>query len=227
MSNRDRELLAAAGLSIPEACRLFERSPQAVYQGLSQQERPYFSRDQAMALLHDAKQNDSPRIEGLIKFIEANYKQSESELILPGPLSFQQLTRATDKAERVILTCNGNLDHLQPTATFAKVLTALLGARRDRLDMLMPGDWVRGYVQQNLKLTLPNRIPAPREELAYLPCFLLTAIDSSHRAFIFGRLSAEELAPTEAMKIWEHFAPMCEDSAERKSPEVRTTAARR
>lgn len=217
MSIRDRGLLEAAGLSISDATELFQRSRQALYQGLSHQ-RDYFSAKDAMILVHHAKRSDSPRIEELIRFIDANYPQSETALILLDRIGHEQLGRAVDAADQIILVFNGNLDHLTATSTFAKVLRSLLSSHRMELHIAVPGDWVIGYIAEHFE-GATNRIKVINE-VSHLPSFLVITKQGTYRAFVFARFAVEEMQPTDAERLWQHFAPKFEESFDDRAREA-------
>src|SRR5690242_10783152 len=185
MSERDRRLLEAAGLSVTQAADLFRCSRQAIYSGLSHQ-RDYFSAENAMIILHDARGRDSVRIDDLIKFIGGNYSDSESRLILPDEVGFNQVSRVLEDADRVILIFNGNIEHLAPTATFVKVLRILISSRRE-MTFVAPGDWVVGYMKERLGITVPAR--AAEEDITYFPSFVIAERGGQFRAFFFMHLS--------------------------------------
>lgn len=224
MAKRDHKLLEAADLSIAGAAALFRRSRQALYTGLAH-ERPYFSAQDAMALVQHAKRVDSPRIDEVIRFISENYPASESELILPDQVGFERISRVIDEAEKIMLVLNGNTDNLAPTATFVRVLKALLVAQRPFI-LHVPGEWVIGYMEQNLNLRVPPSSVEVRNDTAYLPSFVMTEKQGAFRAFVCLLLSAEEMHPSEAARLWLHFAPKLSESVGGKSGEVDQTAAR-
>jgi hypothetical protein len=218
MSMRDRGLLEAAGLSMADATSLFQRSRQAIYQGLSHR-RDYFSAQEAMVVLHDARRKDSLRLEALMKFIEKNYPQADSELILPNQVAFEQITHVVEGARGIILVFNGNIDHLAPGASLSRVLKHILDFHRHIVSMIVPGTWVIGYLEQALKFKGHNRVIIS-EEAAYMPSFILVAKDKGYRSFFFGRFSLEEVLPTEAERLWKHFESKCLENVEHKSREV-------
>jgi hypothetical protein len=215
MSKRDRGLLEAAGLTIADATTLFQRKRQALYQGLSHS-RDYFSARDAMVVLHDAKRRD--RVEEVAKFIEAKYPLAETKLILLDKVAHEQVNRVINDADQIILVFNGNVDHLSSAATFAQILINLLNSHRGILDFIVPGEWVRNYIEEKLKLKLPNRLQVIEEdEVAYLPSFILLRKQGSVRAFFFGRQLAEEIPLTDADRLWKHFWPKFQENTARKS----------
>jgi len=217
MSNRDYGLLDAAGLSIADAAKLFNRSRQAIYTGLSH-ERDYFSAENAIAILHDARRKDSARIEGLIKFIGANYTEAESKLILPDQVGYDQVSRVVEDADQVVLVFNGNVEHLVPAATFVKVLKNLVAAQRPFV-FIIPGEWVTGYMRERLGLHVAAQVA--KDDVTYFPSFVVTERQGMFRAFFFMHLSAEEMTPTEAALLWERFASRYSKNSAHKSAEAR------
>ena len=211
MAERDRRLLEAAGISITEAALLFRRSRQALYSGLANA-RTYFSAQDAMVLLHDAKRRDSSRLEELNNFIATNYDDAESRLILPGRIGHEQLSHVTSSADQVLLAFNGNVAHLSPGSDFAQVLKSVLGSStREKLGLIVPSRWVVDYIKDKIGLAVPDHVGTD-DSIQHLPSFVVTARDESFRAFFFGRLSLEEIPSTDAAELWTYFAPKCAES---------------
>lgn len=208
MSKRDHGLLAAAGLSVAAAAKLFGRSRQAIYSGMSaaahEQEKSYFSAHDAMWILQYARQTDSDKLDQLNKFVEANYPGSETALLLQDQVGYEQVRRAVSSGEDVLIAFNGNLDELDPNATFAKILTNLLNSET-RVRVLLPGEWVVGYMEQKLALRASDC--EIRDDLKYLPSFVVIRDKHAIRAFFFQRFSPDECKPTVAAGLWEQFAP--------------------
>jgi hypothetical protein len=212
MSKRDKALLETAGLSIADAASLFNRTRQALYQGLSQ-ERHYFSARDALVVLHDARRHDSDRLEELMRFIDANFQEPENRFVLPPDPTIEQLNRVLSEADKIALMFNGNIDHLSSKAAFSKVLRDLLGKRENRIvELFVPGEWVLSYIKENLGVEIQKSGVAPRilqrEEVSFLPSMVITEQKEqkgAFRAFIFGRISIEELPTAEAGGLFKHF----------------------
>jgi hypothetical protein len=213
MSRRDHGLLEAAGLSIADAAKLFNRSRQALYTGLAH-ERDYFSAEDAMAVMHDAKRRDSDRIEALTKFIRAQYSDAESSLILLDQVGYEQVSRVVRDADHVILVFNGYPEHLTSEATFAKVLKDLIASGQS-FTFVIPSEWVIGYMDQNLGIRPATRVAT--EDITYLPSFLVMEKQGAYRAFFFLHLSVEGMTPTEAARLWMYFSSRYSGNSVRKS----------
>jgi hypothetical protein len=225
VADRDRRLLVAAGLSVSEAAVLLGRTKAALYTGLSNNRRPYFSAQDAAIILHHAKRIDSSRIDELSKFISTNYPASESDLILPDRISKVQAGHVVDKADKIILVFNGNVSHLTAGTTFEKLLLELLELENTLLGLVVPSNWVIEYIEsiigkinkerkakeQAVLLRIPDhRVFDPN--VSYLPSFILTDNETAVRGFFFGRHALEEVPPTDATELWSHFAPMFGES---------------
>jgi len=213
MSRRDHGLLEAAGLSIADAAKLFNRSRQALYTGLAH-ERDYFSAENAMAMIHDAKRRDSDRIEALSKFIRAQYSDAESNLILLDQVGYEQVSRVVRDADRVILVFNGFPEHLAPEATFAKVLKDLSAADQT-FTLVIPSEWVIDFIKQNLGIRPPTYVA--EEDITYMPSFVATEKQGIYRAFFFLHLSVEGMGPSEAARLWSYCESTYLKNAARKS----------
>lgn len=201
MSQLDRRLLDEAGLTIVDAARLFARSRQALYTGLAS-ERAYFSPQEVKAIVDDARQRDSSHLYELIRFIEANYPNQE-QLLLPEAIGRRQLQKALEQAKLVVLSTSGNTDHFTPNADFRNVLSSLVKSRPDDLHLVIPAEWVIGSLKHGgLPVPDPQRI-SYNEDAAYLPSFaVLEDASGQHRAFVFGRMTIEEMLPGEADRLW-------------------------
>lgn len=208
MSKRDHGLLAAVGLSVAEAAKLFNRSRQAIYSGMSAASdndgEAYFSAHDAMWLLQYAKQCNSGQLDQLLKFIESNYPQSETALVLQDQVGYEQVRHVVNAGGDVIIAFNGSLEELEPNSTFAKILTDLLSSGTPTR-LLLSAEWVVAYIEQRLKLKAPKF--EVRSELSYLPSFVLIREKSVVRAFFFQRFSPEECKPNVAEGLWSQFAP--------------------
>jgi hypothetical protein len=227
VADRDRRLLEAAGLTVSEAAVLLGRTKAALYTGLSNSRRTYFSAQDAATFLRHTKQTDSSRIDELNKFISNNYPASESDSILPDRISKVQAGHVVDKADQIILVFNGNVSHLTTTGTtFEKLLLELLELDTPQLGLIVPSNWVIEYIEtviekinkermakeQNVRLL---RIPDHRvfdPNVSYLPSFILTANETAARGFFFGRHALEEVPPRDATELWSHFVPMFGES---------------
>jgi hypothetical protein len=231
MSKRDRGLLEAAGLSVPDAALLLKRTRQAIYQGLSQNSSDYFTARDALFVLNDVKRKNSSRLEELVRFIDTNYSQADSEIILPGLVAHEQITQVLRRAARTIIVFNGNTENLAPTTTFARILVDLVSTRAGEIDFVMPGDWVIGYLEQNLGLHIDTERVTIDDKVAYLPSFIITQCAAEHKedavaighrrsengahvhAFFCARLSMEEVRSTDAERLWKYYEPMCEQKS--------------
>ncbi len=217
MSKRDHGLLVAAGLSVADAAKLFGRSRQAIYSGMSaaldEHEKSYFTAHDAMWILQYAKQSDSEKLDHLLKFIESSYPQSETALVLQDQVGYEQVRRVVNAGEEVLIAFNGNLDELAPNSTFAKILNNLLSSGTPAR-LLLPGEWVVAYIEQRLALKAPGY--EIRSELKYLPSFVVIREKNAIRAFFFQRFSPEECKPNVAEGLWDQFAPMSLENGEEK-----------
>lgn len=218
MAKRDHGLLLAAGLSVADAAKLFRRTRQAIYSGMSatsdEHEKSYFSAHDAMLILQYAKQIDSTHLNTLIKFIESNYAQYETALVLQDQVGHEQVRCVVNAGEEILIAFNGNLDELDPNSTFAKVLIELLDSGKPT-HLLLPGDWVAAYIEQKLALKAPDY--DLRGELKYLPSFVVIREKNTVRAFFFQRFSPEECKPNVAEGLWLQFAPTSSVSGASKS----------
>jgi len=207
MSTRDHGLLTAAGLSVADAAKLFCRTRQAIYSGMSaasdEHQKSYFSAHDAMWILQYAKQSDSDKLEELLRFVESNYPRSETALLLQDQVGHEQVRRAMSSGEGVLIAFNGNLDELVPNSTFAKTLNNLLSSGKPSR-LLLPGEWVVAYMEQKLALNAPDY--EVRDELKYLPSFVVIREKNSIRAFFFQRFSPEECKSNVAEGLWGQFA---------------------
>jgi hypothetical protein len=195
---------------------LLDRTRQAIYTGLSHK-RHYFSAQNAMAVLHDAKRRDSSRIEALIQFIAKNYPASESELILLDQVGYGQVLRVIKDAEEILVVFNGNIDHLAGYAPFTRVLKNLLSSKR-QFSLFVPGEWAVGYMEQDFGLPVP--MPVVRDDISYLPSFLIARSGNAFRAFFFLRVSVEETRSSEAARLWKHLSPKYEENVRHTSREA-------
>jgi hypothetical protein len=219
MSKRDQALLTAAGLSPATAAKILGRTRQAIYSGINvaTDEKPYFSAQEVCWIWQDAKQRDSQQLDQLMQFVAANFPKSESDLILQYQVGFNQVRHVVAEGNETLVAFNGNLEELDPNSTFAKILVDLLTSDQPP-HLLLPGKWVLGYIEQKLKLrTPPHDI---RDELAYLPSFVVIRARDTYRAFFFQRFSPEECKAKVAEGLWAHFAPKSLQSAEDKSRAV-------
>lgn len=157
---------------------------------------------------------DSDRIEALTKFIRAHYSDAESNLILLDQVGYEQVSRVVYDADRVILVFNGYPQHLAPEATFAKVLKDLIAASRS-FTFVIPSEWVIGFMEHNLGIRPATYLA--EEDITYMPSFVVTEKQGSHRAFFFLHLSVEGVTPNEAARLWSNCASKYLESAERKS----------
>lgn len=214
MSSRDAALLVAAGLSASKAAALFGRSRQAIHQGIRSPGH-YFSSQDVVLLLHDAKRKDSDQAEKLMKFVETNYmpdvsanlvnKNSlpvadERDLILPNRIGHQQLLHVVLSADHVTVILNENLQHLAPNADFTKALVSILSTKLARkVNLVVPDRQVMNFVQQNFALPMSQNITIM--SIGSVPCVVVTARDA-YRAFVFGRSSIEEIHPIDAERLW-------------------------
>ncbi|CAN7377871.1 hypothetical protein LJR245_002235 [Rhizobium leguminosarum] len=210
LSQRDRGLLDAAGLSIPETVALFQRSRQAIYQGLSNN-RHYFTPQDCAMILNDAKRKDLSNLEILVKYIELNFDGDECGLILFDRIGVSQIQTVLSHAEAVLFIFNGNIDHLGSSASFKEALRQALADLPDLTAVIEPGAWVASFIQDNMGLPA-GQVTSSVEEAAYLPPFVIVYRQRSARAFLFGRQAPEELPELDAKKLWEHFMPKCGQS---------------
>lgn len=210
LSQRDRGLLDAAGLSIPDTVSLFQRSRQAIYQGLSNS-REYFTPQDCAMILNDAKRKDSSNLELLVKFIELNFNGDECDLILFGRIGISQIHTVLNHADAVLFIFNGNIDHLGSSAYFMEALRQALTNLPDLTVVIEPGAWVSRFIEDNMNLAAAQ-VCSSVEEAAYLPPFVIVYRQNGARAFLFGRQAPEELPELDAKKLWEHFMPKCEKS---------------
>jgi hypothetical protein len=208
MAKRDHGLLTAAGLSVADAAKLFRRSRQAIYSGMSatsgDEGKSYFSGHDAMWILQYAKQIDSPQLGNLLKFIESNYPHFETALVLQDQVGYEQIRRVVEGGDDVLIAFNGNLDELDPNSTFAKVLINLLDSKTPP-HLLLPGEWVVAYIEQRLALKAPAY--DIRSELKYLPSFVAIRTKNAVRAFFFQMFAPDECKPNVAEGLWSQFAP--------------------
>jgi hypothetical protein len=231
MSQQDRALLAAAGLSVAEAAKLFERSRAALYQGLSGQ-RHYFSVRDAIIILQDAKRRDSKRIDELIEFISKTYGEAgEAAALLPGRVTLDQINHALPGFDEVKLIFNGATEHLSGDSAFSIILRELT-INRQRLGVtIVAAEWAIQYFRKKIEADgKPSGLSfVIHDDAIFSPCFLLMRGQDLVRGFIFLKLSIEEMYASEALALWKHFPskPGFTESAERTSRERPAVGRRR
>jgi hypothetical protein len=207
MSDRDRSLLDAAGISIADAATMLNRSRQALYSGLSKKDRDYFSAGDVLLLIHAAKRQSSPQLEQLLIFVEQNYSprrttaSDDRELILQTRVGLTQVYRALKDAKQVFVWANDNSEHLRSPALFAVVLMNL-GRFHSQPKFVVPTKWIQNFIADLLRLQIPAKRVVEIPELSAVPLLLILKEDKPVRVFIFGRIWVEEATASDAEKIW-------------------------
>ena len=205
MSKRDRELLAAAGLTVSDAEALFGRTRQAIYQGTAL-ERDYFGIEEQSLIVQDSMRKDPARIDQVIRFVEANYSQKDADRILPARIAYAQMRKAISDSSSIVVVFNGNLEHLLPSALFAQVIELVRLEKPYQVHFVVPGSWAIDFLNRN-KWSISEGAVDERDDAGYLPSLLLTSADHVVRAFYFSRISADELHSSEAQTLWKQFEP--------------------
>jgi hypothetical protein len=217
MSNRDRQLLEIAGISVAEAASLLGVSRQAINQRLSGG-RSCFSPGEIGLILNDLRRRDSDRILSLTAFIETNYKPSISQhlpemdvrdLILPARVGHQQLVNAALAGDQLIVVFNANLAHVSAEATFGKAVRSLLSMKSSaggqpvltaEVLLKVPNALIKTHVQQTFFRGAPSR-DVTFGVLPTVP-FIVSATAPRARAFLFLLRSIEEAHPADAEVLW-------------------------
>ena len=205
MSQRDRDLLDIADLTVAQAAEIFGRTPAAMYAAIARPKN-YLESIHLMALVHHARRQNSPRLSLILEFIEQLIEQPDSqidkELVLPTWGTIRQLLRACSAASQIIVLCNGNKGHLHERALFGHVLRELIPIRRGTLDVVVPHkDWEEEIM--SWEMPNPNMVPNLKMESGSVELpVILTAMPESRRGFVFGRLSIEETDPVDAESLW-------------------------
>jgi len=200
MSKRDYALLDEAGLNISDAATLFGRSRQALYAGLKNDDEDYFSPRDVMTILNNARGRDLTRLDDLLRFIEANYPDSNCEL--PARIGHEQLKVLIAGVQHVLMCTNFNTDHLLPNAAFAKILRHVLATTPERLRLVVPAEWVLQHLRQNGITPSPDQVTIGGEAAERAAFVATEDAMGRHRAFVFGRMGIEEMFPYEANCLW-------------------------
>jgi hypothetical protein len=198
MSSLDKELLKAAGLRGRDIAPILGRNLQAIYTGLSAR-RTYFKPGEIALFIHELIRRDSAHIGSLVEFVEAKYSPQDCDLILPERVSRSQLMRAAEGSGLIVMGFNGNIEHLNRAASFAKVFLWALKAHR--VALLTQHQWVQNFVSQAIKPQDSCRYVVSPSYTYPLP-FALLVQARSQRVFFFGRLSVGEGDPGNAAQLW-------------------------
>ena len=198
MSTRDRNLLKAAGLKIPDVTVALSCSRGAIYTGLSQPKH-YFTASKTIWLLSEVIRRDSPQLPTLLEFIETTYTTAESDLILPEHVGRSQLKCVARLASRIVVGFDGNINDLTPASLFAKVLADLLTERSDIVKVLVAQEWAQGCMEQ--KQLCPPHLIVVASAHTYLLPFVLLLRQRRSRVFFFGRYAPSEAHEELAVRL--------------------------
>ncbi|HMA73847.1 MAG TPA: hypothetical protein VKP67_20550 [Xanthobacteraceae bacterium] len=207
MSRRDKELLEISRLSATTVGRLLGCSRQAVYQGVARS-KDYFSISNLSILILHLKRSDSDRLFAVMDFIAEHYlrnkRESEIELVTSADAGLGQLSRVAARAHQIIIWMNENIEHLENGHNLWIAIERLLNRRPVIIDCLLPEiDTVLNKLREIWpEYHLSNSHIFSSSAAVNLPTVIAVA-PTFVRAFVFARLSVEEIEPTDARRVWE------------------------
>jgi hypothetical protein len=205
MSERDRRLLKIANLSIADVARLLGCSRQAIHVGISQPQ-DYFSRLHLAALVLHAKRTDSLKlVEGIEREYLVGRRGPEIELIMPGYAGLDQLYRASENAYRIIIWLNENQDHINGINRFSYLaIEGLLLTKAPIIGVILPKQIhiAQGFIDSFPQFRDPAALVITLPISINLPTLILIGRNFL-RAFVFTRLSVEEIEPADAQLLFD------------------------
>ncbi len=191
MPELDSKLLERAGLSAAEVANILGVSRQAIYQGLSSGKR-YFGLSELVAIVNTTIASDSPRIDSLLAFIEANYPSRECNLLLPDRVSLEQLTRATEDCERVIFGFNGNIEHISQASLFVRAFTKMYTEHLSKVCIVTRQTWLQECLTQQYGLSEKYPCVVSQEYQNPLSFVIVKSSTKPSRVFYFGQRALAE-----------------------------------
>lgn len=203
MSERDRELLKVAGVSVAKAATLVGKSRQAFYAGIKKR-TSYLSISDLVILIQDTKRRDSSNLSRLLEFIEVRYSGDpliDKELLIPSRVGIQQLLRACSNAGKIIVLINGNRTHLGSQSPLMRTLVEILNNENvGRTEIVVPNSEIKKELDKLFEI--PTSQLTINLEMIDIPTILISKNDSV-RAFGFTNTSVEELDGQDAEWLWE------------------------
>jgi hypothetical protein len=208
MAPRDRGLIKVSGLTIAEIAALLGRKRQAIYAGIAN-ERRYFSTAEIALIVQRTWADDSEHYEQLLNFVRTEYAPpspdefDERNYIVPARIGYQRMTRVLMKSDQIIVVANDRLEHFGRRAPFAGALREILRNYQPYMDLVVPANWVAAYIQEQMKLTMPQRLHIL--DIDVLP-MVLARNTGAIRSFIRGFVFAErllEISREDAAKAWQ------------------------
>lgn len=206
MSQRDKDLLKAAGLGKQEVATLFGCVRQTIYLGLKESKN-YFSVPGTIALLDEARRRDFKGMGALIQFIQSAYSADEQELILWDQVHLAQMSVIAENAKKVVLFLNDDLENLKKTDSCVSFLETALADYPEVLEVLVLSSWVKGYVESLSKKKFKIAVIQPAIPLPAI-AFFQAKSDDSVRGFMFGKLSPSEMLAHETTRLWMYLTSL-------------------
>ena len=203
----DAELLRVAGLKAADAANILGRSKQAIYQGVSVEKR-YFGVSELVAIINATIASDSPRIDSLYAFIEANYPSHECDLILPDRISLQQFAHAAEDCERLIFGFNGNIDHILQKSLFVRAFTLAHNEHLAKVSVVTGQSWLQECFAHQYKLGASYPCVVSDEYKNPLSFVLIKGGKRPLRVFYFGQRALIEADTSSASTLSESIEPL-------------------
>jgi hypothetical protein len=204
MSERDRKLLKAAGLTVAQAAKLLGRTPAAFYTAM-RQEKDCFETAHLSVMVNHARRRSPDTLHKLLSFVENEYdvKEIDRELIGSYWSTQRQVLRACSAESQVIALCNSNILHLHPDKMFGQTLRELIRLYGKFLDVEVPNSsWENDIIRWHL---VPPTIKMTSRTVE-VPAILTIASDKAAsdrpRGFVFCAFSAEEIDESDAYNLW-------------------------
>lgn len=203
----DKQLLEIAGLKAPDVAKLLDRSTQAIYQGVSSKQR-YFHMREVVPIVNSLIASDSPRLDSLYAFIEANYPPNECDLILPDRISLQQFAHAAEDCERLIFGFNGNIDHILTKSLFVRAFTLAYNQHLAKLSVVTGQTWLQECLADQYKLAASYLCVVSNEYKNPLSFVLIKGGKRPLRVFYFGQRALAEADEFETDSISKSIEPL-------------------
>jgi hypothetical protein len=213
MSQRDRDLIKFAGLSVEAAASLLGRTRQAVYQGMSAPNRDYFGSLEVVGLFQDAKRRKIRHLQALRHLIETEYGRRIAELIDADFIDNALAMSMIEESEEIILGINGSNDVIHPKSSFTPTIDAALQVRKGTLCLIAAAGWIRDYFLSRMAQLHPGVAPEDLpihiltdDMMENFPSFCLLSRQGERDGFWFGTSSLDRISVENATRLWNYLS---------------------